>query len=544
VQGLLAHICGNSSLRNSAIKEAGRIAGRIARRISSSQLIHYIGLIKQIGVDLEELPSEEEPQILKVEDEQLVTKYNGIIKNARTLLNKGKPLEAAHEFVQLSPESIADIPEVGDTTFKPIILPTCPSKLYDYKDIFISGVTALQREAYEEAVQRFEDLYLKTDRSYPVAVNLAAALIFTEKYSRASDDILLDVLERRGHGGAYAIRNLISTYMRSKRSEKAFLWFNKLLEASNEEYFNFVQMAYVAHEVGRKEDVATALYNACTMNFAEPSIRLKGAAVGACLKVGDEERAIALVEYFVKETPLPYVVAGVKRPIMPAIDCKGYSEMYRQYQKFTEKHPDARAALAYFQEVHSAREADYGGSIDAETVDAFFNACMFYGRSLFLNKEFDKAHEILRQAFGVLTDYSNYYQRGELSKRYFALTDVYFNRRHYFWAQELCERGLEANSKNKGLLKLQKEIEQNIEDIPERSREAIKELAELLLSTTENTEDFVGILPKVSPLIHILPQDYVESREVIKDLENLINDLINLDTIPIIDRKKETERKK
>ena len=539
VQGLLSHICGNSSLRNSAIKEAGRIAGKI----SSSQLNHYIGLIKQIGVDLEELPSEEGFQISKVEDEQLVTKYNGIAKNARTLLNKGKPYEAANEFVQLSPESIADIPEVGDTTFKPLILPTCPARLYDYKDIFLSGVTAFQREAYEEAVQKFEDLYLKTDRSYPVAVNLASALIFTEKYSRAID-ILLDIVERREYGGAYAIRNLISAFMKSERLEDAFLWFSKLLETSDKEYFNFVQMAYVAQLIGRKEDAATALFNACTINLAEPSIRLKGAAVRACLEVKDYDRAVALLKYFVKETQPPYVVAAVKRPIMPASDCKIYSQMYRQYQKFTKKHLGAIAALAYFQEVHSAREADYGTSIDTETVNALFSACVFYGQSLFQNQEFDKAHEILGQAFGILTDHSNCYKPRELSKRYSTLTKAYFDSEHYFWAQELCERGLEADSENNVLSKLQKKIEQKIEEIPDRSREAIKELAELPMSATEKTADFIGLLPKVSPLIDVLPHDFAKSRRVIKRLEDLINDLIRLESVSIVDRKKEIVRQR
>lgn len=534
IQGLLAHLCGESGPRNDAIKGA--------IRISPKQLVYYIGLLKQIGADLEGFSSEETPQILRVEEEQLATKYDDIAKNARALLKKGKTLEAAKEFVQLSHESTADIPEIGDTTFKPVILPTCPVELYDYRDIFLSGVAAFQKKAYEEAVQSFEDLYLKTDRSYPAAVNLAASLIITERYSRTID-ILLDAVERREHGGAYALRNLISAFMRSDNSEDAFPWFSKLLEASAREYFNFVQMAYVAQLTGRKEDVATALFNACTINLAEPSIRLKAAAVRACLEVKDHDRAYALVRYFVKETPLPYVVAGVTRPIMPARDCKGYSEMNRQFERFNMSR-DARASLAYFQEVYSAREADYSVSIDAETVDALFNACMFLGRSLFWYKEFEKAHEILRQAFGILTDHPKCYQQGELSKRYFALTDVYFNRGHYFWAQELCVRGLKADRDNKGLLRYHKKIEQKIKEIPERSRNAMKELAELPLSTAEKMADFIGLLPRVSQLIHILPQDFPESRSVIEHLENLINALLNLESVPIVDRKKEIVRQR
>jgi tetratricopeptide (TPR) repeat protein len=534
IQGLLAHLCGEGGLRTDALKEA--------IKISPKQLVYYVGLLKQIGSDLEGLPSEEEPQILGVEDEHLVTKYDDIAKNARILLNKGKNLEAAKEFVQLSPESTADIPEIGDTTFKPVILPTCPAELYDYRDIFLFGVAAFQRKAYEEAVQRFEDLYLKTDRSYPAAVNLAASLIITERYSRAID-ILLDAIKRREHGGGYAIRNLISAFMRSGKAEDAFSWFSKLLETSAREYFNFVQMAYVAQLLGRKEDVATVLFNACTINLAEPSIRLKGAAVRACLDVKDHDRADALVKFFVKETPLPYVVAGVTRPIMPASDCKRYLQMNRQYAIFNRSR-DARAALAYFQEVYSAREADYGASIDAETADALFNACMFYGRGLFWNKEFEKAHEILRQAFSILSDHSNYYSPRELSKRYSALTNVYVQRRHYFWALELCERGLEADSKNKGLLKLRSEIKQKIEEIPERSREAMKELAELSLSTAEKTADYIGVLPKVSQLIQTLPQDFPASRKVIAELSDLTNAVISLESVPIIDKKKEIMRQR
>lgn len=531
ILGLLAHLCGK--LRNDAIKEA--------IRISPKQMVYYVGLLRQIGVDLEGLPSEER-RALKVEDEELIAKHDEVVNNAQMLLNRGKSLEAGQQFLQLAPESIADIPEIGDITFKPVFLPTCPAKLYDYKETFLAGVAAFQREAYEEAVQRFDDLYLKTDRSYEATVNLAASLIANERYSRAID-ILLDTIEHKKHGGAYAIRNLISAYVRSGKPEDAFPWFTKLLEVSAKEYFNFVQMAYVAHLLSRREDVATALFNACTVTFEEPSIRLKGAAIKACLEVKDYDRATALVKYFVKEVPPPYVVAGVTRPIMPAKDCIGYSQMLRQYQIF-ERRKDARAALAYFQEVYSAREADYCASVDENTVDGLFNACMFYGRSLFWNKEFEKAHEVLRQAFGILTDHSSYYPPRELSRRYFALTDVYFKRGHYFWAQELCERGLEADGNNRGLLRLREQIENRIREIPERSREAMRELADLRLSTAERTADFIGLLPRASQLIGTLPQDFPASQEVITSLGDLINAVIGLDTVSIIERKREIMRQK
>lgn len=531
-RGLLAHLLEKSGLRNDAIREAAKIAPR--------QIVYYLSLIKQIGIDIEDLPTEDVLLTARVEDEQLAEKYEDAAKRARVLFKKRKPLEAAEQFAQLSPESIADIPEIGDTTFKPVFLPTCPAKLYDYKDTFLSGVAAYQRKAYEEALQRFEDLYLKTDRSYPAAVNLSAALIVTERYSRAID-VLMDVVGQREHGGAYAIRNLISAFMRSGKPEEAFPWFDELLNVSSKEYFNFVQMAYVADLLGRREDVATALFNACAITLAEPSIRVKGAAVRACLAVKDNDRVVALVKYFVKEEPLPYVVAGVTRPLIPAEDCRGYSQMLRQYRKF-EQRRDPRAALAYFQQVYSAREADYGASVDADTVDALFNACMFYGRSLFWNKEFEAAHEILMQAFNLLVEYPNFYSSRELSKRYFALTNVYFQRRHYFWASELCEKGLEADRENKGLLRLQSEIAQKIQEIPERSREAITLLSELPLSTAETAREVIGFLPRVNQFIQTIYQDFPESRDVIERLEDLANATIGLDTVPIIERKKEIVR--
>ncbi len=527
--GLLAHLCGKSAVRNDAIREAVKISPR--------QMVYYLGLLKQIGVDIEGLPTEDAFLTSRLEDEQLAERYEDAVKRARVLLLLRRPLEAAEQFAQLAPESIADIPEIGDTTFKPVFLPTCPAKLYDYKDTFLSGVAAYQRKAYEEALQKFEDLYLKTDRSYPAAINLSAALIITERYSRAID-VLLDVVGRQKHGGAYAIRNLISAFMRSDKPEEAFPWFNKLLNVSSKEYFNFVQMAYVADLLGRREDVATALFNACAVTLAEPSIRLKGTAVRACLAVKDNDRVVALVKYFVKEEPLPYVVAGVTRPLIPAEDCRGYAQMLRQYQKF-DHGGDPRAALAYFQQVYSAREADYGALVDEHTVDALFNACMFYGRSLFWNGEFETAHEILMQAFNLLTDYPNFYSSRELSKRYFALTNVYFQRRHYFWASELCEKGLEADRENRGLLRLRREIAQKIQEIPERSREAITTLSELPLSTAETAKEVIGLLPRVNQLIQTLHQDFPESRDVIKRLENLANATIGLDAVPLVERKKE-----
>lgn len=529
-KGLLAHLCGKSNICDHAISEAVRI--------SPKQLVNYAGLVRQIGIRLDGLSTEE---VVKVGDEQLLAKYNEVIRNAQVLL-KQKSLKAAETFLDIAPESIADITEIGDITFRPIVLPTCPAELYDHKELFLFGVAAFQRKAYEEAARRFEDLFIRTDRSYPATVNLAASLIHLEKYSGAID-ILLETIRQSEHQGANAIRNLISAFIRSGRLEEAFPWFTKLADVSIKEYFNFVQMAYVAQRIGRKEETATALFNACTMNLAEPSIRLKGAAVKACLEVRDYDRAVALVKYFVKEVPLPYVVAGSTRPIMRASDCKSYSHMKRQYENFV-KSNDARAALAYFQEVHSSRESDYGTSIDAKTIDSHFNACMFYGRSLFWNQEFDKAHDVLGQAFGNLVEHATYYSRKELSKRYFALTDVYFSREHYFWAQELCERGLEADSNNVGLIQFRTRIETKIEKIPEKSRESIKELAELPLGNTEKTAEFLGLLPKVCQLVLTLPQDFPGSRKVVSTLTDLANALISLETVPIVDRKKEIARER
>lgn len=534
VQGLLAHLCGKNDLRTHAIREA--------IILSPKQSINYLGLLKQIGIDLERLSSHEMSPTSKVDDEKLMERYHEVVKNAIDLLNRGSSLEAAKLFLQLAPESIAYIPEKGDINFKPVFLPTCPAKLYDYKEIFLAGVAAFQRKAYDEGILKFEDLYLKTDRSYEATVNLAASLIASERYSRAID-ILVDSIKNKKSGGSYAIRNIVSAYMRSDKPEEAFPWFSRLLEVSQKEYFNFVQMAYVAELLGRKEDAATALFNECTMTLTEPSIQLQAAAVKACLEVKDYDRSVALVKYFVKEIPSPYVVAGATRPIMPAKDCIRFSPMNRQYKIFSGRH-DARAAVGYFHEVYLAREADYVNLINIETIDSLFNACRFYGLSLFDNKEFEKGSEILRQAYNVLLDHAAYYPPKELSKRYSGLTQVYYDREHYFWALELCKKGLEADSNNKILLNILKKIEEKISNIPERSRKAVKELNELPLSKSEKMADFVGLLPKVTSLIEMLSQDSHESKKVIRDLGNLINDVIKLDTIQIIDRKKEIARQR
>lgn len=534
VQALLAHLCDRVNLRNNAAREA--------IRLSPKQSIYYLELLKQIGVGLEWPVFEELIPTSRIDNEELKEIYLEVVKNATDLLNRRNPLEAAKLFLQLAPESIASIPEIGDITFKPVFLPTCPAKLCDYKEIFLGGVAAFQRKAYEEGIQKFEDIYLKTNGSYEATVNLAASLIAAERYSRAID-ILLDSIKHKRSGGANAFRNIISAYMRSHKPEDAFLWFSRLLEVSQKEYFDFVQMAYVAELLGRKEDVATALFNECTVTLIEPSIQLKGAAVRACLEVKDYDRSTALVKYFVKETPLPYVVAGATRPIMPAKECIRFSPMVRQYNIFAFRH-DSRASLAYFQEVYSAREADYGALVNLETIDSWFNACRFYGLSLLDNKEFERGNEILRQASNVLIDHASYYPPRELSKRFFGLTKIYFNLEHYFWALELCKRGLEADSTNKGLSEIHKNIEEKIGRIPERSKEAVKELNELPLSASEKATDIVGLLPKVTSLIEMLSQDSQESKEVIGELGNLINDVIKLDTVQIIDRKKEIARQR
>ncbi len=490
--------------------------------------------MRQIGIELEGLPREEKIQIDIVKNDELTAKYNNAIRIARNLLKESKEFQAAEQFIQFAPRNIVDIPEVEDITFSPFILPTCPAQLYDYKETFLSGVNAFRRKGYEEAIQKFEELYLKTDGSYPAAINLTASLIATEKYSRAID-ILSKLMEQKEKGGAYAIRNMISALVRSNKLVDAFPWFSKLLEASNKEYFNFVQMAHMAQRLGRREDIATALYSACTISLAEPSIYLIGAAIKACIDVKDNDRAFALVRLFTKEIQPPYVVAGVTRPAIPAKECKGYYEMNKQFQRF-KKSGDKRAALAYFKEVHSARESDYSSSIVPETVDALFNACMSYGRTLFWNEDFEHAHEILRQALTILTDHSKHYSHIELSKKYFALTNIYFLRKHYFWALELAERGLDADNNNEYLQKLHNDIKQKIEKIPEKSRMASKELTELPLNTDKSTSEFFAVLPKACQLIELLPQDYPDSKKTIGELIALINNLLGLESIPMIQR--------
>lgn len=532
IQGLLAHLCGETSIRNESMREAVRI--------SPKQLVYYAGILREIGVEAEELFVQQALPAAKIKDEELTAEYSSAITQAKQLLRDQKELQAAEQFTQFSPRNIADIPEVVDIAFGPIILPTCPAQLYDYKELFVSGVSAFRRRGYEEAIQRFEELYSKTAGSYPAAVNWTAALIATERYSHAIE-ILSNTVEPKGSGGAYAIRNLISALVKSGKPGDAYPWFGRLLEASSREYFNFVQMAYVAQLIGRREEIATALYNACTITLSEPSIHLKGAAIRACIEVKDHDRAVALAKYFTKEITPPYVIAGRTRPAIPAKDCVRYAYMVKQYNSF-DRSGDKRAALAYFSEVHPAREADFSNEIKAETVDALFNACMYYGRSLFWNEDFDQAHEILRQALGILTEHSNYYPRVELSKRYFALTNVYFLRKHYFWALELCERGLEADTKNRYLLELRSKIQEKIEKIPEDSRVASQEIAELPLSVCKTTAEFLALLPKVSQLVRQLPQDFPDSRKPIAELIDIINGLIGLESIALIPRKEAISR--
>ena len=531
IKGFLAHLCGENNIRDDAINEATRIFPK--------QLIYYIGVLRQIGIELEEL-QEDQIQTTEVRDEEINEKYSNAINEAQILVKKGKQLQAAEKFIQFSPRKIMDIPEVEDTTFSPVIIPTCPEQLYDYKETFLSGINAFRSKGFEEAIKKFEDIYSKINDSYPAAINLTASLIVAEKYSRAID-ILLSVIEKKKIGGAIAIRNLISALIRADKPEQAFPWFSKLLEVSNKEYFNFVQMALIAYRLGLTEDIATALYNACTKTLSEPSILLKGAAIKACIDVKDHDRAVVLVKYFTKEIQPPYVVAGVTRPAIPAKDCIRYYDMKNQYERFM-RQSDKRAAIAYFKEVHSAREADYSDSIDGKTVNALFNACEFYGQSLFWNEDFEHGHEILRQALTILTEHSKFYSKTSfLSKRYLSLTNIYFKRKHYFWALELCERGLEIDKENSILLSLNKEINRKIKKIPEISRKASQKLTELPLSTYKNTDEFFDLLPKVSQQIQFLPQDFPDSKKTITELIDVINILLGIDSIPLIQRKKKLQ---
>jgi tetratricopeptide (TPR) repeat protein len=527
IQCFLAHLCSNNSLRDEAFRHA--------TLVSPQQLIYHISLLKKIGLNIDNLPVPIKTSI-KIDDDNLVLRYNEAREKALILLKNHKRLQAAQEIAKLSTGSITDIPEVEDTTFRPVILPTCIAEIYIFKDTFLAGVAAFQRKAYEEAVQKFDDLYIKTNRSYPVTVNLAASLINTEKYSRAID-VLQNAINIRPHGGSYAVKNLISAYMKSGKPEDAYPLFKKLLEISTKEYFNFVQMAFVANLLGKKEDVASALFNACTENIHEPSIRLQSAAVYACLDVKDNDRAFVLVSYFVEDKPLPYVVAGVTRPILAAKECKKYIEMIRQYNIFR-KRGDSRAALGYFEGVYSAREEDYGISINSTTVDALFAACVFYGQSLYWNNEIDKSHEILSQSVNILNDHSPKFTAYEISKRYFTITSVYVKLGHYFWASELCERGLKADENNAGLKKLCREVEQRIKQIPEKSRISIKEMLEFPFINAENTDDFIKGLPRIMQQIHVLREDFLPSNKVIQKMEDEINFLMTLDSIPIIERKK------
>jgi tetratricopeptide (TPR) repeat protein len=527
-EAFLAHLCGDHSVRNEAVREA--------IKASPKQVIYHVGLLRQLGIDVGGLSSAEGVPILKVEDEQLLTRYQRASEAASVLLSR-RPLEAAEQFVPLAPQTIADIPEIEDVSFRPVILVTCPAALYDFKEQFLLAVSAFQKKAYEEGVQRWESLYRSTGNSYPTAINLAASLVITERYSRAVD-ILLETMRTRGADGGYAMKNLIAAYIRSGKPDQAFPLFAKLLEASPKEYFNFVQMAYVADLLGKREAAASALFHACTVNLAEPSIRLKAAALRACLEVKDYDRAVALVKYFLKAADLPYVVAGLTRPLLLARECRGYFEMSRQYRKFTDRR-DRRASLAYFGEVYLARERDYGLSIDRRTVDGLFNACVFYGQSLLWNEDFDRAHETLGQACSILTDHAPQYSPHELSKRYFALSDLYLQRGHYFWSLELCDRGLEADRNNRGLQRLRASVEHQIARIPESSRQAVRDLAEVPLASAARAEEFIQLVPRVAPLIEKLPHDFPACKRVVGQLGDLLNAVTTMDSTPLLDRKKQ-----
>jgi len=534
VQGLLAHLCGNVRIRNDSITAAIRISPR--------QLIYHVGILRQIGVDIGGFPSESTPEGSGLKDAEIPSRYDDIAARARALLRQGKELQAAQEFVNLAPGTTAEIPEIGDPTFKPTIWPTCPGELYDFKDLFLSGIAAYQRKAYEEAVDRFEDLYRKTDKSHPSVVNLAASLILIGGYHRA-EEVLRDGIGRQKLQDAYTFRNLISALVRSEKYDQAFPWYNRLLEVSNKEYFNFVQMARVAELLAKRDDTATALFNACTENLSEPSILLKCAAIRTCLDVKDHDRAFALVRYFVADKPLPYVVAGATRPSMPARNCRYFNAMKVQFEVF-ERNKDARAALAYFQEVQLAREADYGVSIDQRSVAALFNACLFYARSLFWNQNLERGYEILNQAYNLLADHSEEYAPENLPVRYRALAELYFSRGHYFWALELCDRGMEVKADDERLLRLHGEIEKKLKRIPEKSREAIKELTELQLSTADHTDAFLKHLPKISQLVETLGQDFPSSKRMIARLADLTGELLGFDSIPMVRRKKEISRQR
>ena len=528
-QGLLAHLSGNTTLRNHAIKEA--------IKISPKQLIHYVSVLRQIGIDPEGVPTAMAHPAVQLTEASGAILYDAATARAKVLLTQQKALQAAQEYVTLAPASLADIPEIGDTTFVPVIVPTCPVELSEFQEVFLSGVAAYQRKAYEEAVHSFDVLHAKTDHNQVATVNLAASLILIERYSRAVD-ILEDSIEHGNKGNAHIIRNLISAYVRADKLDQAYPWFTRLLEISNKEFFNFVQMAYVADLLGRRNDVATALFNACTENLADLSLQLKGAAIATCLEVRDNDRATVLVRYFVQDIKLPYVVAGRTRPIRPAKDCITYVEMKEQYETF-ERRKDPRAALAYFEEVLLAREADYGASAKSGSPKTLFNACLFFAKSLLWNNQVDKAYEILAQGQSILSDYANIFKGDDLGRRYLSLSTIYAMRGHDFLALELCEKGLKADSHNINLKELKRTVEQRITRIPEKGRNAIKGLADLATTSVHSVSDLSQLLPRIDQVIQIVQEQFPSSKKITSELGDVCLNVLRLESTQIVKRRAE-----
>ena len=502
---LLAHLCGLANRRNQAVVEA--------KLLSPRQLFYYTDTLRHIGIDLGGLPTDEIEVNQKIADHNNSQVNNEVVKKAKVWILKKDILSAAQEYSKLAPPSIVDIPEIEDATFAPAILPTCPAELYDNREFLIRGKVAYQRQAYEEAAHSFETFYSKTKESLFAAVNLGAALIQIENYSR-SIEVLLKANRESSQRNTHILRNLISAYARSGRYAEAFPYFSKLLVISNKDFFNYVQEAYIADLIGQNNDVATSLYNACTENLTDLSSQLKGAAIKACLEVRDNERAKALIRYFVDDVELPYVVAGRTRPRMTARLCLTNSGMNRQYISFN-VNKDSKAAMAYFQEVHLAREFDYANTGQAL---GLVSACLFYAKSLMDNRITDKAHEVSEQGINLLIDHAEQFTTEQFDKRYCKFVEIYYRSNNYFCALDFCERALEINGGYNSILQFQKEIEQKISKISEKAREAIRELAELQLAELRKAEDLIKQLPKISQLISVLLEEFPNSKATMSGL--------------------------
>jgi tetratricopeptide (TPR) repeat protein len=361
IRGLLAYLCGDNEDARNAVRRSARFS-----EAARTQVAVVLDRIEdpQLLDALPELSTRRLPELVERKEEpkeppELLERFQEAIRQASEI-RAGDFNKRSAVFAAIAPVALEEVLEAQLTPFEIAFLdnlpPSTPSGVL--ANTFLDAVRAYRDGRFIESADLFTRYVESMGDLYAGFLDRGCALL---RAGRVNDAVTAfeQAAELRGQDG-YAWWNLAVALREREDLEDA-------LEALRQERQCDVQLRFTRHnlnlallaqEVGDKEIVATALYDACRLSES-PSVSLRCCTIRACRDVRDWERVIALLSNFIHGKELPQVIAGVTRPRETPEECRTLEDMEANYLRFSQSQ-DRRAAVDFFGRVENLRLQEAG----------------------------------------------------------------------------------------------------------------------------------------------------------------------------------------